>query len=257
MSNEIYVKAVLKALDILEHLGKGNQERGCLEIGRQLNMPSSTAHRLLATLEMRGYVRQNTATGGYRLGSRVLDLQERVAKDLDIKQIAQPYLLELAQLTREGCNLGILDDKEVVHIKRVESPEVIRASIRTLRFSAFTSAIGQLLLAYLPEGQLAGLLPEELPAQTPNSITDKKAFLDRIQQIKKQGFSVDNEEGFIGVRAVAVPILNHRGKVIAGLGVIGPTERMDLEKIEECRLLLSEAAANISRELGYDEGNDY
>lgn len=257
MSNEIYVKAVLKALDILEYLGKGDQEKGCLEIGRQLNMPSSTAHRLLATLEVRGYVRQDTYTGAYRLGSKVLDLQDRVAKNLDIKQIAQPYLVKLAQLTRESCNLGILDDKEVVHIKRVESPEVIRASIRTLRFSAFTSAIGQLLLAYLPEEQLAEMIPEELPAQTPNSITDKQALLNRMQHIREQGFSVDNEEGFIGVRAVAVPILNHKGKVIAGLGVIGPTERMDLDRIEECRLLLSEAAASISRELGYDQGNDF
>ncbi|GAB6179152.1 IclR family transcriptional regulator [Desulfotomaculum defluvii] len=252
MTKDIYVKAIFKALDILEYLGKDDQEKGCLEVARQLKIPSSTVHRLLATLEVRGYVRQDTNTGGYRLGSKVLDLQERVTKNLDIKQITQPYLLKLSQLTRESCNLGILDDKEVVHIKRVESPEVIRASIRTLRFSAFTSAIGQVLLAYLEEEELEEIVPEELPVQTPNSITDKKTFYIRIQQIRKQGFSVDNEEGFIGVRAVAVPIFNNKGKVIAGLGVMGPTERMDFNKIEECKLLLSEAAASISRELGYD-----
>jgi len=158
MNEKEYVKSVFKALDVLETLAKSDQEKGCLELARELNLPSSTAHRLLNTLELRNYVKQNPITEGYRLGPKLLDLQDATSNNLDLKTIAFPYMNNLTKLSRESCNLGIIDGNEVLHISRVESPEVLRANIQSFRLPAYTSAIGKVLLAFLSKSEIEKII---------------------------------------------------------------------------------------------------
>ncbi|MFZ5945929.1 MAG: IclR family transcriptional regulator [Bacillota bacterium] len=251
---EEYIKSVFKALDVLEYLGKCKQEKGCLEIARELNLPSSTAYRLLSTLHVRGYVKQNLLTEAYTIGPKILNLQESASKILDIKKIAEPIMIKLAEMTRESCNLGILDGKEVVHIRRVESPEVIRANIRSFRLPAYTSAIGKVLLASISEDEASEIIPDKIPKMTDNSKT-KEGLLSELKVIKNNGYGIDDEEGFSGVRSIAVPIYNHDSKVVAALSLVGPIERMTYEKINKLCDLLKTNAMHISSELGFNYDN--
>jgi len=249
MAREETVKAIFKALDLLEYLGTAKVEMGCLEIARNLKIPSSTIYRLLNTLEIRGYVKQNKKTEGYSLGPKVLDLQDAIAKNTDLKNVAYPYMARLAELSRESCNLGVLDGKEILHIQRVESPEVLRANIRSFRLPAHTTAIGMVLMAHSSKAELAKLLQEPLQPSTQYTITDKEKLCSKLEEIRIQKFAVDNEEGFIGVRSIAVPIHNHLGQVIAGLSLLGPTERLTPEKLIICKKLLISTADDISKDI--------
>lgn len=242
------VKVLTKAFDVLEAIVE-YRERSCSDLSRDLSMPMSTVHRIVQNLEEKGYV-SRTGQGRYKLGPRFLFLKTGVVEEYDAAEIARPFMEKMVEETRESSNLGVLEGKRVIHICRVESPEALRANIPTMTLSVHTSATGKLLLAFKPEEEIIAFFPESIPAETPQSITDRSAFLEQLRLTRERHYSIDDQEGFEDVVGMAVPVVNQNEEIFAALSLVGPVSRFNLKSYPEHAATLFHYAGIISRRLG-------
>ncbi|MGP4075918.1 IclR family transcriptional regulator [Halobacillus sp. K22] len=247
------VQSVDRALTILQLLQENSEGLGVTEIAHRLDVAKSTVHRLLASLKQKGYVRQDDMLEKYRLGLKLLELGETVSENLDIRTTANPFLVKLAQETGETIHLGIREEAEVIYVDKVERYAPIRMySSIGKRAPLYCTGIGKALLAFVSsevQDHLMSIL--KLKEYTPHTITDKDELKSHLEYIRKQGYSIDNEEHERGMRCTAAPIWNHRGEAIAAISVAGSTSRMTEEKVEACTDSLLRTSLEISRMLGY------
>lgn len=245
------VQSIERALTILETLSRHGGGLGVTELGQRLGLHKSTVHRLLGTLQSFGYVEQEPDTERYRPGIKVVELGLQVLEKLDFRKEALPFLKELVDVSRETVQLGVLDDGEVVVLERDNYPELITLNLG-LRMPVHCSAAGKVLLAYLDTDRVVELLREKgMPAFTPNTITELDYMLSHLEKVRAQGYAIGAEEHMEGVRAVAAPVFNHNGQVLAAVSITGPTARLSLERISRLITVLREACAGISARLGY------
>lgn len=247
------IQSVNRALQILSILQQESAGLGVTEISHRLDVSKSTAHRLLSSLKMQGFVQQDEASEYYRLGLKLLELGESVAEDLDIRQVASSPIHALAEQTGETVHIGVQDHEEVVYIDKVEKYATIRMySAIGKRAPLYCTGIGKLLLAYETEEKIREMYAKtDLKAYTSHTITDMDELVDHVKTIREQKFSVDWEEHEEGVRCVAAPIYNHKGEVVAAVSVAGASNRMTEEKLGQCKQEVRHSALEISRRLGY------
>jgi IclR family KDG regulon transcriptional repressor len=250
------VNSVIRALTVLDLLGKANGELGTTEISRELGLHKSTVYRLLLTLVSSGYVEQNPETEKYRLGIHLAELGMTVLNGLDLRRTARPSLLKLADYCAESVHLGILEGHEVVYIDKidVDRPLIMGSRIGG-RSPAYCTGLGKVLLAYIANEKLEQYLIQNpsLRRFTSNSLVDPENLKDHLSRIHAQGYAIDDEEHELGIRCVAVPVRNHRGEVTAAISVSGPTLRMTREKMDQVIPKIIEAGATISSALGYNK----
>ncbi|GAH34985.1 unnamed protein product [marine sediment metagenome] len=245
-----------QALNILEVFSEKNAKLGVTEISEILEMSISTVHRTLLILKRRGYVEQDSQRGKYKLGLRVFELGCVFQNQVYLIEVAMPHLEHLANLTNETVNLAILDhnQREVVYIAKIDSPEVLKTDIRIgTRLLANCTALGKVLLASLPEREIERIFPKkkELPTYTSSSISTFTKLKEHLREVKSRGFAVDDEEFKTGVRCLGVPIKDTRGKVIAAISITGPAIRFSLEKIEKLKSTIIEVSSRISERIGF------
>jgi IclR family KDG regulon transcriptional repressor len=155
---------------------------------------------------------------------------------------------ELADTTGEIIHLSILDGREIVYLEKKGAGQVLTVATRVGgRHPAYASAMGKVLLAFLPAERLEGVLEgSELAALTAHTITDKARLQRELDQIRGQGYALDNEEAFPGIRCVAAPIRNQSGTVVAALSATVPAQRLGDERVSELAKLITETASRIS-----------
>ncbi|HTU02145.1 MAG TPA: IclR family transcriptional regulator [Candidatus Sulfotelmatobacter sp.] len=249
------VQAVDHCLDLVEALSANDVPRGVTELGAELHLAKSTVHRLLQTLMGRGYVAQDSASGRYRLGLRFLELGAAVMDSLSIRTAAEPYLQELMEATRETVHLGVLEGHEVVYVDKIECPRTIRMYSRVGRRSPLhCTALGKVLLAYQPEEVFRALPRSAYHRFTPRTITTPARLHEELKRVREDGYAVDNQEFEDGLRCVAAPVRDHRDRVVASLGIAGPTARLKPIALPALIKRLKESADAISAALGYREG---
>jgi DNA-binding IclR family transcriptional regulator len=252
--SEYVVMAVDRALDILESFGFSKEELGVTELSRHLRLPKNNVFRLLATLETRGYIEQDRRSGNYRLGIKTFEVGNVFLHHLGLRRQAQPVLEELAGKCNETSYLAVLDGADVVYVLIEETGHAVRVVIRVgHRQPTFCTAPGKVLLAHETQDQVAEILRRR-PIQpvTPNTIVDPRSFHAHLRDIAKQGNAVDDEECEAGVRCVATPVRDYSRRVVAAVGLMGPSIRFSPERMEsELIPLATEAAAAISQRLGY------
>jgi DNA-binding IclR family transcriptional regulator len=240
------------AIDVMETLLKSDgRPQGASEIGRQLNVTRSRAFRILKTLEARRYVDFDPATQGYRLGLKVLEMGEAVRQQIDIRRIAEPYLRDLARETGDVAHLLVLRGDFAVCIDRHQGGFSLQGAAPIgVPIPLHVGASPKLLLAFMPEHEREQLLKGyDLVSLTPYTIVDHDELCQRLTEIREQGFSIDNQEYEVGVNAVAAPIRNHRGDVIAGITITSPTPRWDESRKHMLVRLATDAASEISQRL--------
>jgi DNA-binding IclR family transcriptional regulator len=244
--------AVLTALSILELLG-ASQELGVTELARKLDMSKSSVHRLLNTLAHKGYIEKNPQTGRYRLTYQLFVVASAAAGRYGLKETAAPVMERLAIGTGESVNLGVLEQDRVLNIHKVEGPQPIRLHIDAPGgVKAHATGLGKVLLAGLEPKELdRRLASARLTRLTPTTITSRRALQAELQRVRARGYAVDNEECSSGVRAVAAPIRDRQGTVVAALSVAGPTHRFTEQRIANLAPSVRAAAEEISRRLGY------
>jgi len=246
------LSSVRKALKILETFSANQPELGVTEISRILNSHKSSIARILTTLVSEGFVEKSPHTSKYRLGLKLADLGSRVLGRYDLHGHADPYMEALARELGEIIHLSVLDKHEIVYIdKKGEGQTLTVATKIGGRNPAHASAMGKILLSGLSQKELADLLAiGPLVQCTVNTITDVPKLLGEIEQVRKQGFAVDDEESFPGIRCVAAPVYDSKGKPIAAISATVPTQRMGKQRMNEIREKVVKAARLISERIG-------
>jgi DNA-binding IclR family transcriptional regulator len=245
-------KTLVKALRILEHLARSERPQGVTELASALGLSKSSVHRPLTTLLRLGYVNQDAETDRYKASLKLWEIGSHVLARLDLKRVAADPMAELAAATGETVHLSILDGSDVVHIDKIECQHPIRAYSRVGgRVPAHCIATGKAMLAFQSEALIETVAARLKPA-TPETIVDRAEFLAELAQIRRNGIATSRGGWQQGVDGIAAPIRDASGKVAAGIGVSGPAIRLRSRERARYAPLVVEAAAKISRSLGFN-----
>ncbi len=253
--NAALVPAVDRAAQILQIIASTETALGVSELSRQLGFNKSTTHDILNTLCRHHFLERDDATKTYRLGYALAELGHRVGERMDLRAVAHPRLVALAHAVEETVILGTYHDGHVAIIDREEAPHEVKITAplgRRLYYSA--GVFGKIFLAALPEADANKLIREKpLRTYTAKSITKITAYRAELEQVRAQGYALDDEEYLAGVRAVAAPVNDAQGCVVAALSVVGFGTRLPNTKLLQIAKQTRETAAEISRQLGAAE----
>ena len=247
------IQSLDRGLQLLDIISQANEPMGLPELAEMLKVDRSTVFRLLGTLQQRNFVVQDPITKRYSLGLKAIELSRRALDGINFRAIAKPYLKRLAKETGESTNLFILADDHAICIDFVASSSPLAVANDTgIIYIMHATAGGKVLLAFLPEAICQRIIKSNpLKAFTPRTITDANVLQMHLAQIREQGFALDDEERYVGVRCIAAPICDHTRKVIAGISMSGPASRVTLDHIPELAQSVKHAANDISIELGF------
>lgn len=247
------IRSVEKAIAVLNAFTIEKPELSVTELSQELALHKSTVSRLLTTLEKGGLVEQNPETGKYRLGVALIGLAGLVVAHADVREIARPLLRQLAQETQETVNLAVLDGDEVINIEQMlpDKRQVKNIGWVGRRTPLHCVSTGKVLLAYQPEQEIERIIAKGLSRRTDKTITDPRRLREELANIRRRGCATGLEELEEGLNAIAAPIRNHEGEVVAAISVSGPSFRVSPEKISDLAELTVRTAGEISRQLGF------
>lgn len=250
---EYKVKSVDRALHLLEIMAEENREVGLVELCKKTHINTTTLYRLLQTLKGRGFIAQNSYTGRYRLGPKLVELGHVVVEQIELRRIALPFLQELMEKTGKTANLAVLDEGEAIYIEKVESPVLLRMFHRIGKQAPpHATGVGKVLLAALPSGKVTEILKSKgLYKLTENTITSLEKLQKELEKIRENGFAIDNEEYEVGAKCIAGPIRDYTNVVVAAISISGSSARLLEERLSELAEVVKEIALKISREIGY------
>lgn len=246
------IQSVQRAAAIMRSFTEMEPELSVMELSRRLNLHKSTISRMLSTLQYEGLVERNPETGRYRLGLGLISLAGVALGRLNARVAAQPYLDELVAATQETLNVAVLDGRDCVYIELAHSPQPIRyVGWIGRRTPLHSTAGGKVLLAYRSPEERTAVLPAALPVYTPQTITDPAQLEEELAQVCRNGYATVHEEHEVGFSAIAAPIHDHTGRVIAALAISGPAYRLDTETVAGFVSPLRETTRRISADLGF------
>jgi IclR family KDG regulon transcriptional repressor len=244
-------KGAAKVLRILEHLAQASRPQGVTELANALRLNKSSVHRPLAALVQLGYVTQEASSGRYAASLKMWEVGSAVVDRLDLKRVAVEPMAELAAATGETVHLSILDGSDAVHIDKIECEHPIRAYSRVGgRVPAHCIATGKAMLAFQSEAFI-NAATSNLKRITPDTVADRTRLLAELSQIRRTGISISRGGWQPGVDGIAAPIRDAKGNASAGLGISGPAIRLRSKECARYVPLVAEAAAKISRALGF------
>src|SRR6266850_896374 len=246
------LSSVANAIRLLTSFSGEEDELGITTLANRLRLAKSTVHRLAATLTGAGFLEQNSETGKYRLGVALFELGALVRRRMDVANEARPKLRELLETTGETVQLGIIDHYSVLYVYEMESRRAIRmAAAVGARAPLHCTAVGKVLLASQPQDYVKQVLELGLTEYTPKTVTKREALLEMLSEVSARDYATDDEESEIGLRAIASPVRNHTGAVIAAVGVAAPVQRMNKKAMQTCVPTVIATANAVSGRLGF------
>ena len=269
--SEYAIQTVSNALRMLEVFHE-ETEMGVSDLARRLGLHKNNAFRLLATLELAGYIQQTPATELYHLGPRCLELGHAFARSHTLMSQARPILERLARNAGETAHLGVLSGREVVHLDGVLPEQLVLTGLRVGdRVDAHATALGKTLLAGEIANRSLGLAsatgavaPAErsfeaeladatLTQYTDSTLSDPTKLVEELRTVQLNGYATDLEEYAPGLRCVAAPVRDASARVIGALSLSGPAMRLDEDHLHgHAAEAVTAAAAALSAELGHD-----
>ncbi len=244
------VQSVDRAVTVLEILARQG-EAGVTEIATELGVHKSTAFRLVGALENRSLVTQDVDRGKYRLGVGILRLAGATAARLDLVQEGRPVCERLAQEVAETINLAVLADQTALYVDQVAGPSALQTRNWVgQRIALHATSNGKVLLAYLTPGERAACLAPVLERYTEHTIVDRRILDTHLTDVRRRGYATTVDELEIGLTAVAAPVFNIDGGVVAALSASGPGFRLTQERVPRVAEAVRRAADEISRRLG-------
>lgn len=245
------VRSVDRAASLLLALGEAPAEAGVTELARRLALHKSTVSRLLGTLEKRGLVEQDAESGKYRLGMAVIRLGEQAERTLDLRGLAMPELQRLARATRETAGLVVLRGDQALTIAQADAPNMGAVSDWSGKLApSNATASGKVLLAALPERDIARMARRGLRRHTDRTIVDIEPLLEELSRVRRRGFATAVGELEDGLNAVAAPVHDRRGAVMAAVAIQGPAIRITARRLPELASQARSTATAIEGRLG-------
>ena len=237
------VRAVERAVQILSSFDNEHAEQGVSEIAQTTGLHKATAHRIIMTLFNSGFLERTADGEKFRLGLRMVELGLGALHHLDVRRAAHPYMQKLVDDFQEICTLGVFDRGQVLFVEVVHSERSLTIAARVGRhLPAHCTSGGKVLLAFLPPAVVEPVLKAPLASYTENTITSPARLREELEVVRQRGYALDNEEFEAGICAVAAPIRDIEGNVIAHMSMPGPTSRLTPERIPEIAQALMEAA---------------
>lgn len=248
------VQSVERTFTLIELLSRRPKGMQLAEISRETGLHKSTAHRLLACLMQMGYVSQDGISGSYRLTLKLFETSSRVVQEIDILSASKDYLDRLSETTQESVHLVVPSGTKIVYIYKVDrAPHGnVRMSSRIgLSIPMYCTGVGKAILAYLPREQVRDIWDRsDIHPLTEHTVTDWETFCRQLDEIHTQGWAVDDEENELGVRCLAVPLLDYHGFPAAAFSVSAPLSRMGEERMALIRKEALSVGDEITRGLG-------
>ncbi|MGV8834429.1 MAG: IclR family transcriptional regulator domain-containing protein [Devosia sp.] len=248
--------------DILQTLTRGLLVIACFdrvhrrmtptEVARRVGLTRAAARRILITLVSTGYARVEGKQ--FELTARVLELGYAYLSSFGLPEIARTYMQEVSRELGESCSMAVLDRGEIIYIARAPAQRIMDQVLEVGgRLPAYATALGQVLMAALPDDDLTAMLDAYPPAPiTARTITDRADLLARIEQVRRQGYALEDEELEVGVRSIAVPVRDRSNRVIAAMNVAAHVSRVPLADMTGAALsALRQAVNETERPIGH------
>jgi DNA-binding IclR family transcriptional regulator len=244
------IQVLERCFALLDVLSQQPESMALKDISERTGLHPSTAHRILNDLTTGRFVDRPQA-GQYRLGMRLLELGNLVKARLSVRELAAGPMRELHRLTHQAVNLSVRQGDEIVYIERAYSERSGMQVVRAVggRAPLHLTSVGKLFLAAeSPERVRAYATRTGLAGHTRNSLTQVAALERELEGVRARGVAHDNEELEIGVRCVAAGVYDDAGKLVAGLSISAPTDRLELAWADRVK----STAQDISRALGHE-----
>ncbi len=238
------VTSLVRGLAVLKAFGRHHEPMTITEVATETGLTPASARRMLLTLSELGYVEQHGKR--FRAGPKVLDLGYSYMSSMPIWQIAQPVLERLSEEFRVSASAAVLDGAEIVFAVRANTHQFSSVLVSTgTRQPAHVTAIGRVLLANLDPERLDSILARtRLERFTSQSVTDESQLRKILDQVRRQGYAIADEEWEYGLRAIAVPLRNKRGEVVAAMNAAGSNRNLELSYLRDTVLPAMFEAAN-------------
>ncbi|WP_202865700.1 IclR family transcriptional regulator [Kribbella turkmenica] len=246
------MQSVDRAITVLEILAREGHA-GVSEVAAEIGVHKSTAFRLLAALEERDLVEQNTERGKYQLAFGILRLASAIPTRIDLVHQAQPIMDALALQFDETINLAVVREHYAVNVQQARGSAAVASQNWVGQLTPLhATSSGKLLLAFMSDEQRNSILDRAgQPRLTENTVTSRQELLDQLAEIRENGFATAFEELEVGLNAAAVPIRDHTGAVVAAMSASGPTFRYDRARIKDTEADLRLAGSRISHRMGW------
>jgi DNA-binding IclR family transcriptional regulator len=244
-----------RLFQIIEYLACSNDWVSLRTMARELHISAASAYRTLTSLKELGYVRQQARDSKYQLTLKIAGVSALVLENVQLRQIAHPFLQNLTSLTNETTHLAVLEDREFVYIDKVDNTQAMRMRSRLgQRGQLHCTAAGKSMLASMAERDMQALVKRlKFQPLTENTITDPAKFIEHLTKVRKLGYAVDDEENEMGIRCLGAPIYDHAGRLAGALSISGWTITMTRERIPQLAPQLVQTCQRISNELGFNE----
>lgn len=239
------------ACRVLKHLSQSRSPKSVREIATELELPRTSALRILSTLAMEGFARKHDDR--YALGPALIPVGSAAKARLDISELAKPFLQTVTQQTGETCHLAVPSDNRSLIVEVSFSPHPLSSSRGPgALVELHCSATGKCFLAYSYDKPIEKILRvSDLAPHTKNTLTTLEALRSEVERVRRLGYAMDEQEFFEGVRCIAAPVFDGDNRCVAAVGVTASTTRFTASLIEEFARILNEQADQISRTLGW------
>lgn len=245
------IKSLDRAMAVFEHLSLG-QGKSLSTIAEETGQSPATVYRILVTLEGRGLVEFDSAEQVWAIGAQAFVIGARFLRRTSLVDRARPIMRRLMESTGETANLGVEKEGQVLFLSQVETHANIRAFFPPGSLSPLhASGIGKTLLAYMDVDRLTRTLSGATLEQfTQHTIVDQARLRDDLEDTRRRGFSIDDEEKNSGMRCIAAPVFDLNGEAVAGLSVSGPTSRVSLAQTDQLSQQVIAAARELTDAIG-------
>jgi len=239
--------SVERAFSILEFLNSSKRGWNISEMSRKLNIPKSTTHVLVSTLDQLGYIKQQRSSRRFQLSPKMFGLGRNALTATALPEISLPRLRCLTQETRLTAHAGILEKNRVVFVQKVDGPGIIKFDTYIGKCSELhCTALGKAVLAFQPDETIQNVLANySFDRFTKRTISSQAAFLNELARVRQQGYSMDDEEEELGIRCIAAPIFAF-GSVLGAVSVTGTTAQIRMDELDRLITATKSAAAKIS-----------
>jgi len=244
------VQSLTRGLTLLELIADSHGSVALTELAQQAGLPNSTTHRLLSTMQQQGFVREVGDLGLWTIGAHAFVVGSSFLQSRNLLALVHPVLRSLMDASGETVNLAVLDlsDHQAVIIDQVQCTQLMRMSAPIGgKLPMHASGAGKAFLAHLSDEQVTTLLHQKgLHYYTPKTLMSPQSLKENLAQVRKAGFSFDDEEHALGLRCVAAPIYDEHGEPFAALSISGPIARMTDDRITELGALVIREARQVT-----------
>jgi DNA-binding IclR family transcriptional regulator len=248
------VRVLEKAIKIFDIFVYGDESYTLAEIRKKTELPKTTIFRILKTFEGAGFFKYDVSQEKYSLGLRFLELGGLVYSSLSVRKTAAPYMDALSNSLKATILLGVMKDDQLLYIDKREMDSIIRVTSHIgLKRPPYFGMLGMTLLAHMDDNEIKRLLKLYPPTKiTSRTVTDIRKIVKKLDEAKRKGYYMEQDEVVEGLLGIGVPIRDFSGNVVAALGATQPVFQIKEGTVKGTIQQLLEASRSISKELGYN-----